>query len=77
MDPEMIFINIRLNDWELEEYERRLEELEKNPVWNSLSAVQNDKVYLLPRALFHNKPNRDYSETYRMLAELLYPGCEF
>lgn len=77
MDPEMIFINIRLNDWELEEYERRLEELEKNPVWNSLSAVQNEKVYLLPRALFHNKPNRDYSETYRMLAELLYPGYEF
>lgn len=77
MDPEMIFINIRINDWEMEEYERRLDELAQNPVWNSLSAVQNDQVCLLPRALFHNKPNRDYSETYRMLAQYLYPDCEF
>lgn len=48
-----------------------------NPVWQSLRAVREDKVFYLEKALFHNKPNRRFAESYKVLAEVLYPGTEF
>lgn len=47
-----------------------------NPVWNSLEAVKSDKVYFMPKRLFHNRPNREYNESYKMMFELLYPEIE-
>jgi len=44
-----------------------------DPVWNSLEAVKNGRVYYLDKTLFHNKPNSRFAEAYRILAELLYP----
>lgn len=44
-----------------------------NPVWQSLKAVQDGKVYYLVKSLFHNKPNSRFAEAYQKLAEILYP----
>ncbi len=48
-----------------------------NPVWQSLRAVQNGKVFYLEKTLFHNKPNSRFAEAYQKLAEILYPNAEF
>ncbi len=48
-----------------------------NPVWQSLNAVKNGKVYYLEKSLFHNKPNSRFAEAYQKLAEILYPDVEF
>lgn len=44
-----------------------------NPAWNSLSAVDNQHVIVLPKDLFHYKPNARWDEAYEYLAEVLYP----
>lgn len=44
-----------------------------NPVWQSLKAVQDGKVYYLEKSLFHNKPNSRFAEAYQKLAQILYP----
>lgn len=43
-----------------------------SPAWQGLSAVQSGRVYLLPKELFHYKPNARWGESYRLLAENLY-----
>ena len=48
-----------------------------NPVWQSLKAVQNGRVYYLEKELFHNKPNSRFAEAYQKLAEILYPDTTF
>lgn len=45
----------------------------KNPAWLSLNAVKQNKVYYLPKELFHYKPNSRYGEAYTQLVSLLYP----
>ncbi len=44
----------------------------ENPVWKSLSAVKEDRVYYLDKELFHNKPNSRFADAYKALAEILY-----
>lgn len=46
----------------------------KNPAWESLSAVQQDHYIVLPKELFHYKPNARWAESYAYLAKLLYPA---
>lgn len=48
-----------------------------NPVWQSLNAVKNGKVFYLEKTLFHNKPNSRFAEAYQKLAEILYPDVAF
>lgn len=48
------------------------EGLQKNPAWNSLKAVKNGHYIVLPKELFHYKPNKDWDKSYKMLAEILY-----
>ena len=48
-----------------------------NPVWQSLDAVKNGRVYYLEKTLFHNKPNSRFAEAYQKLAEILYPDTTF
>lgn len=49
----------------------------EDPVWQALRAVKEGKIYALEKGLFHNKANRRYNESYRTMAQLLYPGYEF
>ena len=46
---------------------------QQNPAWAGLSAVQADRYILLPRDLFHYKPNARWGESYAYLANILYP----
>ena len=43
-----------------------------NPAWRDLSAVKNDRYILLPKDLFHEKPNDRWAEAYEKLWEILY-----
>ncbi|MCI6639190.1 MAG: ABC transporter substrate-binding protein [Pygmaiobacter massiliensis] len=47
--------------------------LTSNPAWSGLSAVKNDRYVVLPKDLFHYKPNARWGESYEMLADILYP----
>jgi len=49
------------------------ETFESNPAWAGLSAVQSGRYVLLPRELFHYKPNARWGESYAYLAKILYP----
>lgn len=42
-----------------------------NPAWNSLSAVRNGNVFVLPKDLFNYKPNARWAEAYKVVEELL------
>ncbi len=68
-DPDYIFISCM---GDLEEGQAQLEStLISNPIWNTLQAVQNGRVFYLEKELFHNKPNTRWGESYEILAELL------
>ncbi len=41
------------------------------PAWNGLQAVQNDRVYLLPKELFQFKPNARWDEAYAYIDRIL------
>ena len=49
-----------------------MESLLSDPVWQSLMAVREGRVYQLPKELFQYKPNARWGEAYRYLTELLY-----
>ncbi|MBC8531721.1 ABC transporter substrate-binding protein [Gehongia tenuis] len=49
------------------------ESVQQNPAWNELSAVKNDRYIVLPKDLFHYKPNARWGEAYEELAKILYP----
>ena len=49
--------------------------IQANPAWASLSAVQEGRYIVLPKALFHYKPNARWGESYEYLARLLYPAA--
>ena len=46
-----------------------------NPVWQSLTAVKEGRIYYLEKNLFHNKPNSRFAEAYTTLASYLYPAA--
>ncbi len=46
--------------------------LVSNPAWSGLKAVKNNHYYVLPKELFHIKPNERWGESYRILADYLY-----
>ena len=70
-DPDCIFISVMGGDEEaaLGVVE---ETLGQNPAWQGLTAVREGRVYVLPRDLFHYKPNARWAESYAFLYELLF-----
>ena len=48
------------------------ENFQSNPAWAGLTAVANDHYVVLPKELFHYKPNARWGESYAYLAEILY-----
>ena len=67
-DPKYIFITLMgdeaaaLRAWEA---------LRDNPAWSELSAVRFGKTYVLPKELFHKKPNERWGESYEQIADIL------
>ena len=45
--------------------------MDEDPVWNSLEAVSEGRLYIMDRALFNNKPNAKWAEAYDLLGKIL------
>lgn len=70
-NPDLIFIT---SMGKAEEIENRLrKDFKKNPAWNSLAAVQQGKVYVLPERLFLINPGLRYPEAVKYMAKQVYP----
>ncbi|MGI6578698.1 MAG: ABC transporter substrate-binding protein [Saccharofermentanales bacterium] len=53
--------------------------IRENPAWNSLSAIKEDRMYIMDKTLFNLKPNARWAEAYQKLYETLtneIPGDE-
>lgn len=70
-DPDFIFVTT-MGD-ETTALKNLADQIESNPAWSSLSAVQNNRYAILPKELFHYKPNARWDEAYEYLAKILYP----
>lgn len=74
-DPDVIFVQCHRDT------EAAREQIEKtygeSPVWQSLTAVKEGRVYYLEKTLFHSKPNRRFAEAYGILYELMYSGGNY
>lgn len=74
-DPDLIVVQCHAStDDDAEQVNRVYGE---NPVWKSLRAVQEGKIYFLKPHLFHYKPNSHFADAYLQLAQLLYPEIDF
>ena len=45
-----------------------------NPAWQSLTAVQEGRYYVMDPNLYNLKPNARWGEAYEQLADVLYPA---
>ena len=72
-DPDFIFV-ITMGDSQ-KAIDALKSGIEANPAWNSLSAVKNGRYLVLPKDLFHYKPNAKWGESYAYLARILYPDA--
>lgn len=70
-DPDYIFVLTMGNEDEAKKYLQ--ENVQNNPAWSELSAVKNERFYMLPKNLFHYKPNNRWSESYEYIAKLVCP----
>lgn len=70
-DPDYIFV-VTMGDSE-KALKALKDGIEKNPAWSDLSAVKNDRYIVLPKELFHYKPNAKWGDSYEYVAKILYP----
>lgn len=70
-DPDIILVQCHAEVDVAKELVKTL--YEDNPVWQSLTAVKEGRVYYLEKSLFHNKPNSRFANAYATMAEYLYP----
>ncbi len=47
-----------------------------NPAWSGLTAVREGRYHVLPKDLFHYKPNARWGESYEILERILYENEE-
>lgn len=73
-DPDCIFISVMGSD-----EDAALAALDtswgQNPAWQALRAVAEGRVYVLPKDLFHYKPNARWGESYAYLYNLLFESA--
>lgn len=70
-DPEFIFVLTMGDEKAALDYLKKT--MAENPAWSHLSAVKNNNFVVLPKSLFHYKPNNRWDESYEYLAKILYP----
>ena len=71
-DPEYIFVVLQSAD--PQDAQTVLETtLLNHPAWQSLTAVQEGKYYVMDPNLYNLKPNGRWGEAYKKLADILYP----
>jgi iron complex transport system substrate-binding protein len=71
-DPDYIFVTTQGSNTQaaLDNVDKLLRD---NPVWSSLTAVQNGRYHVLDKKLYNLKPNAKWGQAYRELADILYP----
>ena len=70
-DPDYIFVTTMGDEQKALDYLNGL--IQENPAWSGLSAVKGGRYVVLPKDLFHYKPNHRWGESYQYLGEILYP----
>ena len=70
-DPDWILISVMGGDEEAA-LNALNESLGKNPAFQALTAVREGRMRVLPRDLFHYKPNARWAESYAYLYEMLF-----
>lgn len=70
-DPDYIFVTTMGDEQKALDFLNGL--IQQNPAWSELSAVKEDRYVVLPKDLFHYKPNNRWGESYQYLGEILYP----
>lgn len=73
-DPDYIFVTTMGSEKKALDYLDSL--ILANPAWQGLTAVQEDRYHVLPKELFHYKPNNRWGESYEYLANILYPDLD-
>lgn len=68
-DPDFIFYTTMGDESAGTAY---MESLTADPVWSTMTAVKEGRVFLLPKDLFQYKPNSRWEEAYAYLINLLY-----
>ena len=71
-DPDFIFVTTMGDEGKALAYLDSM--ITQNPAWSGLAAVQEGRYIVLPKELFHYKPNNRWGESYEYLGEILYPG---
>ena len=70
-DPDYIFVSTMGADDKA--LTALAEGIASNPAWKELSAVKNGRYNILPKELFHYKPNAKWAESYEYIAKIIYP----
>ncbi len=70
-DPDYILV-VTMGSNEAKALDLIDKQLKSNSAWVGLKAVKNNKYYVIPRDLFHYKPNARWGESYEYLTKLLY-----
>lgn len=71
-DPDYIFVTLQGSDQDAA-MENMEQLLLRHPAWSTLSAVKENRYYMLDKRLFNLKPNARWGEAYTQLADILYP----
>ena len=66
--PEHIFFSMMGDETAARQ---NIDKILKSEPWQALSAVQEGRVHILPKELFHFKPNGRWGESYEYLADIL------
>ena len=69
-NPDVLFIQMANGGKKAEQ--NALDEIQNNPAWQEVRAVQEGRVYTVPREYSTLKPNARYPEAFAYFAEKLY-----
>ena len=69
-EPYRIFVVTMGNDTE-KAMDNLSQMMGENPAWGTLEAVRENRLYVMDRKLFNNKPNAKWAESYEKLSEIL------
>lgn len=71
-DPDFIFVTTMGDEQKALGYLDSL--IEGSPAWQGLTAVREGRYVVLPKDLFHYKPNNRWGDSYEYLGKILYPS---
>ena len=70
LEPYRIFVVTMGDDTEMAT-DNLLRMMEENPAWGTLNAVKENRLHVMDKKLYNNKPNAKWAEAYEKLSEIL------